>query len=89
MIHTTRLVLDVLKPHRPGVMEFARRIAGVGEDYRVHLAVEEVDEKTETLRLEISGLSLDIEAIEAAIKSMGGSLHSVDEVVAQNIPESD
>ena len=75
-----RLRLDVLKPHHPNALEFAKTIANVGLDYRVRLTVEEVDEKTETLQIEISGSDLDFEAIETAIGEMGGSLHSIDVV---------
>jgi len=75
-----KLVLDVLKPHQPNALEFARNLAAVGADYRVHLTVSEVDEHTETLRIELAGQMLDFDAILAAIRVMGGSLHSIDEV---------
>lgn len=75
-----RLVLDVLKPHQPNALEFAATLAAVGLDYRVHLMVSEVDEHTETLRVDIEGRALDFDAIQAAIKVIGGSLHSIDEV---------
>ena len=49
MATVRRLVLDVLKPHQPNTLEFARAIAALGEDYRVDIRVAEVDEQTETL----------------------------------------
>ena len=64
MVSVKRLVLDVLKPHHPNALEFTRTIAEVGSDYRVHLMVSEVDEKTETLQVIIEGESVDFEAIE-------------------------
>ena len=84
MVSVRRVVLDVLKPHQPGAVEFSRAIAKVGSDYRVCLTVVEMDEKTETLQLEIAGGSVDLEAVEAAIASMGASLHSIDEVEVHN-----
>jgi hypothetical protein len=84
MVTVKRIMLDVLKPHQPGSLEFSQAIARVGDDYRVCLTVIEMDEKTETLQLEVEGSSLDFEAIKSAITSMGGSLHSIDQVEVQN-----
>ena len=75
-----RLVLDVLKPHHPSAIEFSQAIAEVGDDYQVRLSVIEMDENTETLQIEIEGNAIDFAAIQTAISSMGGSLHSIDEV---------
>ena len=87
MVTIKRVMLDVLKPHQPNSLEFSQAIAKVGKDYRVCLTVLEMDEKTETLQLEVEGGSIDFEAIESAIASMGGSLHSIDQVEVLN--ESD
>jgi hypothetical protein len=88
MISVKRVVLDVLKPHQPSALEFSRNIAEVGDDYRVRLTVIEVDENTETLEIEVEGSAIDFDAIQSAISSMGGSLHSVDEVEVQNKPDN-
>ena len=85
MVSVKRVVLDVLKPHKPDALEFSKAIAEIGDDYLVCLTVIEMDEKTETLELEIEGASIDIEAIESVISSMGASLHSIDQVEVQNI----
>lgn len=84
MVVVKRIVLDVLKPHQPNVIEFSQAIAKVGFDYQVHLTVLEVDEHTETIVIDISSRSIDFDAIKAAIKEFGGSLHSIDEVEVQN-----
>ena len=75
-----RVVLDVLKPHHPNALEFARAIADQGPGYRVNLTVVEMDDKTETLVLEVCAEAIDFEGLHAAIKGMGASLHSIDEV---------
>ncbi|WP_456385616.1 DUF211 domain-containing protein [Desulfolithobacter sp.] len=75
-----RLVLDVLKPHQPNALEFALALAEQGTDYRVRLTVTEMDEKTESTVLVITGQDIEFEAILAAIKQMGASVHSIDEV---------
>jgi hypothetical protein len=84
MVTVKRLVLDVLKPHQPSALDFCRRIAQLGADYEVCLNVEEVDENTQTLSLDIRGGDVDMGAIEAAIADMGASLHSVDKVEVHN-----
>ena len=89
MIAVKRLVLDVLKPHRPTALEFCEEIAGLGADYQVCLTVEERDESTQTLQLEVRGPALDMAAIEAALTKMGASLHSVDQVEVTNEAEPD
>ena len=88
MVSVKRIMLDVLKPHQPNALEFSQAIAKAGEDYRVRLTVIEMDENTETLQLEVEGCVIDFEAIEAAITSMGGSLHSIDQVEVQNEPDN-
>lgn len=89
MVYVKRIVLDVLKPHQPNALEFSECIARVGSDYRVHLIVLEMDENTETIQIEVSGKAINFEAIQAAIKDLGGSLHSIDEVEVQSELEAD
>jgi hypothetical protein len=76
-----RIVLDVLKPHQPNVLELATAIAGLGADYRVSIDVIEVDEKTETVALEVEGERLDFDRIERSIRELGGTVHSIDKVL--------
>ena len=75
-----RIVLDVLKPHQPNALEFANTLAMLGDDYSVKLKVTEVDDKTESTVIVLEAVYLDFARIEEAITSMGGSVHSIDEV---------
>ena len=84
MLAVKRIILDVLKPHQPNALEFCQAIAKAGHDYRVKLTVKEIDEKTETLEVEVAGNSLDFELIQQTISDNGGSLHSIDEVEVEN-----
>lgn len=84
MIRVKKIVLDVLKPHRPNSLRFAQSVARVGDDYRVSLTVVEVDEKTETVQMIITAPALDFDAIEAAVSAIGGSIHSIDQVEVVN-----
>lgn len=79
-----RLVLDILKPHEPNALEFARALAALG--YHVQLRVDEVDEKTESLVVAVEGDDIDFDQVRATINELGGSLHSIDEVEVQGVP---
>ena len=81
-----RILLDVLKPHQPGALEFAETLADLDPGYRVNLRVEEVDENTESIILVIEGENILFKEIDQAIKKMGGTVHSVDEVEAEGSP---
>jgi hypothetical protein len=83
MAHIKRLVLDVLKPHHPNVVAFARMIADLDPSYHVDITVQTVDEKTESVVIDLTGRGLDPEAVSATIESLGGSVHSVDQVEAE------
>ena len=87
MVSVKKLVLDILKPHNPNALEFAKTIAAVGPDYRVSLIVLEVDENTETLQLTLEGQTIDFDAVQSSINNLGGSLHSIDEVKVQSEPD--
>ena len=80
MAIVTRVVLDVLKPHQPNVLEFASQLADLGDGYHVNLLVQEVDDKTHSIVLRVSGEQLDFDSITRHIEAMGGSVHSIDEV---------
>ena len=84
-----RILLDVLKPHQPGSLEFTETLADLDPSYRVNLMVEEVDEKTESITEVIEGEDIRFEEVDLAIKKMGGTIHSVDEVEAKgSLPAS-
>ena len=87
MIRVTKVVLDVLKPHQPNSLEFAKAIAAVEKDCSVYLDVQEMDEKTETVKLEICAHDIDIEVFQAAITRLGASLHSIDVVKVKHDSE--
>jgi hypothetical protein len=80
MSRIRRLVLDVLKPHQPNALDFSSALAELGPDYRIKLTVLEVDEKTETIALQIEGRNIRFDSINETIERLGASVHSIDEV---------
>ncbi|MFC1664603.1 DUF211 domain-containing protein [Pseudomonadota bacterium] len=84
MVSVKRLVLDVLKPHTPNSLDFAKALAEQGVGYQVKFTVMEVDEKTETVVILIEGEDIQFESIANTINNLGGSIHSIDEVEVIN-----
>jgi hypothetical protein len=80
MAKVKRIVLDVLKPHQPTALDFAKAVADQGAGCNVSLTVEGVDEKTESITLVIEGEDILFDTIVDTIKNLGGSLHSIDAV---------
>ena len=76
---TKLLILDILKPHKPSILDFAKEIAKLGKDYSVNLRTREFDEKTETVEAIIKGQDLNYEKIVKAVEKLGGSVHSLDQ----------
>ena len=75
-----RIVLDVLKPHRPSVIDLARKLTAIKGVDGVNCVLEEVDQETESVTLTLEGTSVDFERLEAALREAGAVIHSIDEV---------
>lgn len=77
-----RLVIDVLIPHHPEVIEYAQRLSSLQGTDGLAVHVLEHDERTKTLEMTIEGEDLSFDSIRRVIEDMGGSIHSVDMVSA-------
>jgi len=75
-----KIVLDVLKPHAPSIIDLCRRISGLHGVLGVNCTIEEVDQETESLKITIEGNAIDYEKVEAAIREVGAVVHSIDSV---------
>lgn len=80
----SRLVLDVLKQHKPSIPDFADSLRKVPGVERVKITLVEVNERTESIQVTIKGENLDFEAIRAKIEELGATIHSVDEVISKD-----
>lgn len=81
MARVRKVVLDVLKPHDPEVIEFTKQIAELKAVNSLETTVEEVDKKVETVQIILKGEDIVYEEVKNKIKEVGGSVHSVDAVV--------
>ena len=76
----TKVVLDVLKPHKPSIIEMADAIVSIDGIRRVSITIREMDAETETVKVVIEGKGVNFRNVEEAIEELGASIHSVDEV---------
>ena len=77
-----RLVLDVLKPMEPNIIELAKAISLENGVTAVNISIVEIDLKVENAKITIEGDDINYLGIQNIIQDMGGSIHSIDEVVA-------
>jgi hypothetical protein len=75
-----RLVLDVLKPHTPSIIELAKRLGKAEGVMGVNCTLAEVDQETESIKITIVGMNVNYEAVEKTIRACGAVVHSVDSV---------
>ena len=77
-----RLVLDVLKPHRPSLVEMSQRLSALKGVDGVNCSLTEVDQETESLTLTVEGSSINYESVEGILRELGAVVHSVDVVAS-------
>jgi hypothetical protein len=75
-----RLVLDVLKPHRPSIIDMSRKLTALKGVDGVNCTLDEVDQETESVRITIEGSGIDFERVEQTLRENGAVIHSVDSV---------
>ncbi|HEX9340240.1 MAG TPA: DUF211 domain-containing protein [Thermoplasmata archaeon] len=73
-----RIVLDVLKPHRPSLVDMSLRLSGLKGVDGVSLTLDEVDQETESVKVTIEGSAINYPSVEEALRELGAVIHSVD-----------
>ena len=77
-----RLVLDTLKPHDPTIVELAKSLSELQGVEAVNISIYEMDRKVENAKITVEGSDIGFEEIRSVIIDNGGTIHSIDEVVA-------
>jgi len=77
-----RLILDVLKPHDPTIIELAERLGGLDGISGVNISLEEVDKDTDSIKITIEGTNVNYNEINNTISECGAVIHSIDGVSA-------
>ena len=82
MANIKRIILDVLKPHNPSILEIADRISNIDGISGVNITLEEMDAKTHSVKVTIEGTDIQYQKVQEAISSCGAEIHSIDGVSA-------
>lgn len=82
MPNVCRLQLDVLKPHKPNAYDFTLALAELDPTWNIVLEVLEIDERTESVCLKVTGENIDFEKLQTKITELGATVHSIDNVEA-------
>jgi hypothetical protein len=77
-----RLVLDVLKPLDPSIVDLVQLLAEVEGVDGTNISIYEIDRRVENAKITIEGHDLRYDEIVRIIEENGGSVHSIDEVAA-------
>ncbi len=77
-----KIVLDVLKPHKPDIVEYSEKLSEIKHVSGVSIFLNEVDQETENIKVIIEGFNLNYRLIRKAIEEMAGSVHSIDAIYA-------
>ncbi len=77
-----RIILDVLKPHSPSIIEVAERLGELEGITGVTISLEETDAETDSIKITIEGSNINYTNIEKEISECGASIHSIDGVSA-------
>ena len=80
-----RLVLDVLKPLDPDIVELVQLWAELEGVDGANISIYEIDRRVENAKITIEGHDLHYDAINRIIEENGGSVHSIDEVAAGRV----
>jgi hypothetical protein len=77
-----RLVLDVLKPHEPSIIDLAKELSELEGVSAVNISIYEIDRKVENAKITMEGEDIVYEKVVEVVTELGGVIHSIDEVVA-------
>jgi hypothetical protein len=84
MIVVRRMVLDVLKPISPSILELATRLCAIKGIESVECTMIEIDRETESIKVVLEGNHIQFPVVENVIASFGAAVHSVDSVTTMN-----
>lgn len=82
MAKVRRLVLDTLKPHEPNIIDLANVLSELEGVSAVNISIYEMDRMVENAKITIEGEDISFQSVSDMIEEMGGTIHSIDEVVA-------
>jgi hypothetical protein len=85
MSNIRRVVLDVLKPHEPSIIDLARQLSNLEGIDGVNISIYEIDRKVENAKVTVQGKDIVYDEVLKVIQDNGGAVHSIDLAVAGTI----
>jgi hypothetical protein len=85
MVAVRRLVIDVLKPHEPPLLDFTEAVAAVDGVEGATGSLLELDREVQNIKVTVEGPDLNYAAVESTVEDLGGTVHSVDEVACGDV----
>lgn len=80
-----RLVIDVLKPLEPSIVELVQMLADFEGVDGVNISIYEIDRRVENAKFTVEGNNIPYREIIEVIEENGAAVHSIDEVAAGKV----
>jgi hypothetical protein len=80
-----RLVIDVLKPLEPSIVQLVQMLADFEGVDGVNISIYEIDRRVENAKLTVEGYNVPYQEIIDLIEENGAAIHSIDEVAAGKV----
>ncbi len=77
-----RIVLDVLKPLEPNIVDLVQKVSTLDGVEGVNITIYEIDHHVENAKITVEGEQLSYRELHDLIVETGGAVHSIDEVAA-------
>jgi len=77
-----RLVLDVLKPHNPSILDLSNKLSKLKGIDGVNIITIEIDKEVENVKIVLEGTDINFNKIKKILEDSGAAVHSIDEVAA-------
>lgn len=74
------LVLDVLKPHEPSILNIAQALSDIEGIDGADIDVYEIDSKVENVKITLQGKDIPFSTVKNTIEDFGAIIHSIDKV---------
>jgi len=75
-----RLVLDVMKPHKPSLIQVGRELSELNGVDGCNITTIEIDKSVENVKITVDGTDIDYEQVESVLDENGSTVHSVDKL---------
>ncbi|WEL19652.1 DUF211 domain-containing protein [Candidatus Nanohalococcus occultus] len=76
-----RVVLDVLKPHDPEILDFAQETSELEGVKGTNTTLVENEKDVENIKITVQGDGFSFEKVKETVENLGGSIHGIDQAI--------